>query len=244
MSKETWLYLYENSELKKIYIGIGRSLGRVFQSHNKEAEELRDASKTRLLQTSIPFSSRKDALMAEAVAIYIAGLSGYEPVYDSEQQDELFKPTNIQGKKSTKYLMPAVYVRDGEIRQEQLSSAIIVPISSERIEGRPSAYGCEPPEIFAERATGYWEIASGRRPQIKHLVAVLTGSHHVILGSWEVDPQKEWKLKPTEECKTSREQSRVSIPIVNPKEANHLDIRGKTYVGRLGQRVSYSRDIS
>lgn len=35
MSKETWLYLYENSELKKLYIGIGGSLGRVFQSHNK-----------------------------------------------------------------------------------------------------------------------------------------------------------------------------------------------------------------
>lgn len=115
MVERTWLYLYENTKAKKIYIGIGKSMERVFERHNRQAEDLRDSSGTLIRQTVEPFSSRRDALMAEAIAIHVASLMGMKPIIDSEQQSELFIPeedsattTNIQGLKSTKFLEPAI----------------------------------------------------------------------------------------------------------------------------------------
>ena len=35
MVERTWLYLYENTKAKKIYIGIGKSMERVFERHNR-----------------------------------------------------------------------------------------------------------------------------------------------------------------------------------------------------------------
>ena len=65
--------------------------------------------------------------MAEAIAIHVASLMGMKPIIDSEQQSELFIPeedsattTNIQGLKSTKFLEPAIYVKDGEVAHEDL----------------------------------------------------------------------------------------------------------------------------
>ena len=46
MVERTWLYLYENTKAKKIYIGIGKSMERVFERHNRQAEDLRDSSGT------------------------------------------------------------------------------------------------------------------------------------------------------------------------------------------------------
>ena len=72
MSKETWLYIYEGAprgdeeERKSIYIGIGQSMGRVYEPHNPDAERLRDTEGTLIRQTVEPFSSREDALRAEA----------------------------------------------------------------------------------------------------------------------------------------------------------------------------------
>ena len=43
MVERTWLYLYENTKAKKIYIGIGKSMERVFERHNRQAEDLRDS---------------------------------------------------------------------------------------------------------------------------------------------------------------------------------------------------------
>lgn len=60
-----WLYLYENRSEKRLYVGVADSLERVWGAHNSDAEELRDASGTQILQTVQPFSSRDDALKAE-----------------------------------------------------------------------------------------------------------------------------------------------------------------------------------
>jgi len=94
MSKETWLYIYEGAprgdeeERKSIYIGIGQSMGRVYEPHNPDAERLRDAEGTLIRQTLEPFSSREDALKAEAIAIHVASLMGLDPIYDAEDEDE------------------------------------------------------------------------------------------------------------------------------------------------------------
>jgi len=250
MVERTWLYLYENTKAKKIYIGIGKSMERVFERHNRQAEDLRDSSGTLIRQTVEPFSSRRDALMAEAIAIHVASLMGMKPIIDSEQQSELFIPeedsattTNIQGLKSTKFLEPAIYVKDGEVAHEDLSETIIVPISPKDIEGRPSAFGGNSGEFFADRARGYWNVAVQNRSKIRRLIAVLTGSRRIILGSWDVDPEREWTLIPNHEKRESPYRTRVEIPIINESQDNVKDLKGKTYLGRLGQGVSYSADI-
>lgn len=258
MSRKTWLYIYENSNDKRLYIGIGKSMGRVFQPHNPEAEDLRDASGTLIRQTIEPFSTREDALKAEAIAIHVAALTGMTPIYDSDQEDELYNSdqedelydsdkglvTNIRGVQSTKFLGPAIFVKEGNVRKEDLTGAIIVPISPEEIEGRATAFGANPGEIFAERAVRWWNIDKMKRPKITQLIAVLTGSRRVILGSWKVDPKREWVLDPNHKSLPTPYNKRVTIPIVSPKDDDFRGIKGMTYFGRLNQGVSYSPDIS
>ena len=135
MSKETWLYIYEGAprsdeeERRSIYIGIGQSMGRVFEAHNPDAESLRDTEGTLIRQTVEPFSSREDALKAEAIAIHVASLMGLDPIYDAEDEDELFEKndksvTNISGTKTSKHLGPAIFTRPGEVAQDQMRETI------------------------------------------------------------------------------------------------------------------------
>ena len=148
MSKETWLYIYEGApcsdeeERRSIYIGIGQSMGRVFEPHNPDAELLRDTEGTLIRQTVEPFSSREDALKAEAIAIHVASLMGLDPIYDAEDEDELFEKndksvTNISGTKTSKHLGPAIFTRPGEVTQGEMRETIIVPISPDSLRGAP-----------------------------------------------------------------------------------------------------------
>ena len=252
MATKTWLYIYEGAprgdeERRSIYIGIGESMGRVFEPHNPDAERLRDTEGTLIRQTVEPFSSREDALKAEAIAIHVASLMGLDPIYDAEDEDELFekndKPvTNIAGTKTSKHLGPAIFTRPGEVAQGEMKETIIVPISPKSIEGRASAFGGNPGEVFIDRAAQAWNVAPDKRPKIRRLVAVLTGSRNVILGSWEVDPSREWELVCPE--LPSRYSSRVKIPVPHPKQDDVGEIKGKRYVGSLNLGVGYSPDIA
>ena len=252
MSKETWLYIYEGAprgdeeERKSIYIGIGQSMGRVYEPHNPDAERLRDTEGTLIRQTVEPFSSREDALKAEAIAIHVASLMGLDPIYDAEDEDELFEKndksvTNISGTKTSKHLGPAIFTRPGEVAQGEMRETIIVPISPDSLEGRVSAFGGNSGEVFIERAAEAWNIAPAKRPKIKRLVAVLKQGH-VILGSWEVDPSLEWVLvNPDSNPPYS---SRVRIPVPHPEQDDVGEIKGQRYVGRLQVGVLYSPDIA
>ena len=252
MAEKTWLYIYEGAprsegERRSIYIGIGQSMGRVFESHNPDAERLRDAEGTLIRQTVEPFSSRKDALKAEAIAIHVASLMGLDPIYDSKDEEELFGEgdkavTNISGTKTSKHLGPAIFTRRGEVARDKLRNTIIVPISADSLEGRVSAFGGNTGEVFIERAAQAWNVAPDKRPKIRRLVAVLTGSRHVILGSWEVDPSREWELVCPES--SSPYSSRVRIPVPHPEQDDVDEMKGKRYVGRLQVGVLYSPDIA
>lgn len=253
MSKETWLYIYEGAprsyeeERRSIYIGIGQSMGRVFEPHNPDAERLRDTEGTLIRQTVEPFSSREDALKAEAIAIHVASLMGLDPIYDAEDEDELFEKhdksvTNISGTKTSKHLGPAIFTHEGEVAQDQMRETIIVPISPDSLEGRASAFGGNPGDVFIERAAQAWNVAPDKRPKIRRLVAVLTGSRHVILGSWEVDPSREWELVCPEA--SSPYSSRVRIPVPHPEQDDVDKMKGKRYVGHLQVGVLYSPDIA
>lgn len=253
MSKETWLYIYEGAprsyeeERRSIYIGIGQSMGRVFEPHNPDAERLRDTEGTLIRQTVEPFSSREDALKAEAIAIHVASLMGLDPIYDAEDEDELFEKhdksvTNISGTKTSKHLGPAIFTHEGEVAQDQMRETIIVPISPDSLEGRASAFGGNPGDVFIERAAQAWNVAPDKRPKIRRLVAVLTGSRHVILGSWEVDPSLEWVLVNPDANPPFNK--RIRVPVPHPENDNVDGIKGKCYVGRLQVGVLYSPDIA
>ena len=253
MSKETWLYIYEGAprsyeeERRSIYIGIGQSMGRVFEPHNPDAERLRDTEGTLIRQTVEPFSSREDALKAEAIAIHVASLMGLDPIYDAEDEDELFNEddkmvTNIAGTKTSKHLGPAIFTRDDEVFQDDMEGTIIVPITPDSLEGRASAFGGNPGEVFIERAAQAWNVAPDKRPKIRRLVAVLTGSRHVILGSWEVDPSLEWVLVNPDANPPFNK--RIRVPVPHPENDNVDGIKGKCYVGRLQVGVLYSPDIA
>ena len=246
MAEKTWLYIYEGAprsegERRSIYIGIGKSMGRVFESHNPDAERLRDAEGTLIRQTVEPFSSRKDALKAEAIAIHVASLMGLDPIYDSEDEEELFGEgdkavTNISGTKTSKHLGPAIFTRPGEVAQDQMRETIIVPITADSLEGRVSAFGGNTGEVFIERAAQYWNVAPDKRPKIRKLVAVLTKAH-VILGSWEVDPSLEWEL-------ADPDTTSIRIPVPHPEDDDVDGFKGKRYVGTLQSRGVYSPDIA
>ena len=248
MAEKTWLYIYEGvrpsneEERRSIYIGIGQSMGRVFEPHNPDAERLRDTEGTLIRYTVEPFSSREDALKAEAIAIHVASLMGLDPIYDSQDEKDDKSVTNIQGRKTSKHLGPAIFTRPGEVTQDKMRETIIVPISPKPIEERASAFGGNPGEVFIDRAAQAWNVAHDKRPKIRRLVAVLTGSRHVILGSWEVDPSREWELVCPES--SSPYSSRVRIPVPHPEQDDVDEMKGKRYVGRLQVGVLYSPDIA
>ena len=253
MATETWLYIYEGAprgdeeERRPIYIGIGERMGRVFEQHNPDAERLRDAEGTLIRQTLEPFSSREDALKAEAIAIHVASLMGLDPIYDAEDEDELFNEddkmvTNIAGTKTSKHLGPAIFTRDDEVAQDDMEGTIIVPITPNSLEGRASAFGGNPGEVFIERAAQAWNVAPDKRPKIRRLVAVLTGSRHVILGSWEVDPSREWELVCPDANPPYR--TRVRVPVPHPENDDVDGFKGMRYVGALQPQPVYSPDIS
>ena len=174
---------------------------------------------------------------------------GLDPIYDFQDEEELFEKdekddksvTNIAGTKTSKHLGPAIFTRPGEVAQDRMRETIIVPISADSLEGRVSAFGGNTGEVFIERAAEAWNIASAKRPKIKRLVAVLKKGH-VILGSWEVDPSREWTLvNPDSNPPYS---TRVRIPIPHPEQDDVDGFKGKRYVGRLQVGVLYSPDIA
>ncbi|MBD3689390.1 hypothetical protein H8R18_07605 [Nanchangia anserum] len=260
MSDKAWLYLYENAESKALYVGICESMGRVFQGCNPVAEELREQPGTLIRQTSRRFSTRRDALIAEAVAIHVAVFAGRDVMVEREDWEEIAEQgegasregvsgsrgtvhlTNIQSTQSTKYLSPAIFVKSGEVRQDELTNTLIVPISPDEVRGMPSPFGGHSGEEFAARATKWWNVAVEKRRHVRHLLAVLRGCH-VVLGSWEIDPMGEWRLNPEYETRKSAYRTRIEIPLVSPAEHDYGGLRGKTYMGTLNQGVAYSPDV-
>lgn len=235
----TYLYIYDNQAQKRIYIGIGDSMERVWQPHNPEAEALRGATGTRILQTVTPFSTRDDALNAEAIAIYLAALMGKTVIASPEMADAdvdlnsgQVTLTNIAGTESTKKLAPAVYVHQGPddtVEFDDLTQTAVVVIRSDAIDDRPVPSGIIDAATFSGRARQWWDVAEDKRPHIRHLVAKLKSSN-IILGSWEVDPDGSWEGR--------------QFPLVDPSSDNDRGLKGKKLVGfrgNLGQ--VYTKDI-
>lgn len=186
----TYLYLYEGAD-QRLYIGIGDETTRAWEDHNEDAEALRAEPDTLVLQTPMPFSSRKDAEVAEAIAIHIAALAGIPVRSDNEDATEIVaQAVNRAGIKGTKHLVPAVFRKDGSIDFGTLRRTAIVVLKPESIDARGSLHGGRPVASFAARAESEWDLRKakrkGYRPQ--RLLAILKKSQ-VVLGDWDLDPE-------------------------------------------------------
>jgi len=227
---ECWLYIYENANLNSIYIGIGNSMGRVYEAHNEAAEALRDAPGTVILQTVQPFSSREDALKAEAAAIHVANFAG-----------TTIELTNLAEVQSSKLIGPAIFTRPGTVDWNNLTQTVIVGINADALEDRPAPFGAHGGALFAGRANKYWSVAQDKRKRVKRLIAVLTGSRHVILGDWDVATDDAWVTGTYAKYPT-----RVEVPLVDAEQDDPRGVKGKLLVGtgfRLQSGVVYSPDL-
>ncbi|MGP5090794.1 hypothetical protein [Brachybacterium tyrofermentans] len=198
----TYLYIYENAERDAVYIGIGKSMRRVWEPHNADAEALLHAPGTKVLQTVHPFSTWQDARKAEAIAIHVAALAGKtvrhiddmeddEGVGEVTTEDSQLLVTNRAGTRSTTILVPAIYVRDGPdniVLYEDLRSTAIVRILPDPIDYRPAPHGALTGASFAPRAEKWWGLESAHREQrpVRRLLAVLTG-RPIVLGTWDLE---------------------------------------------------------
>lgn len=196
----TYLYLYESDDNTSIYIGIGTGMSRVWENHNPEAERLRDAPGTRVLQTIEPFRSRDDARKAEAIAIHVAALSGRRVIHIDDTSDgsktEVVTDagllvTNIAGRGHTSVLGPAIHQQDGTTLYSTLRTTALVAVSPDQIDERPPLHSGLPVARFAERAEKYWPLGTAARCgyDVRRLVAVLK-TRHTVLGDWDVEPTR------------------------------------------------------
>lgn len=231
-----WLYIYKNKQLNSIYIGIANSMERVYQKHNSAAEKLREAPGSVILQTIKPFSSRPDARKAEAIAIHVAAFA--ETTVWSETEDGTpFNATNISGVHSTGELGPAILTKSGAIPWSSLTGTLIVPISADSLDDRPAPFGAHSGAIFSERAHKHWQVAPAKRPKIIRLIALLNGSGNIILGDWDVAPERHWV--PEEEG-----SSCVAVPLVDAQQDDPRGVKGQQLSGyRANSGVGYSPDF-
>ena len=235
MTGETWLYLYEDRSEKRLYVGIADRLDRVWGPHNADAETVRDAPGSQILQTVEPFSSRDDALKAEAVAIHVAMLSGVA-VYHAEGgvsvSDGQVRVANRAGVGSTSVLGPAVKRKKGTVSFDSLSGTAIVTISAGHMDDRRGPYGGAGGAVFSQRAQKWWKIAPAKQHKVERLIAILAGSHGVILGDWDVD------------VRSGYGPNGDVFPLVDAADDDPRKIKGMRLVGVSGQsgRI-YSDDL-
>jgi predicted GIY-YIG superfamily endonuclease len=235
----TYLYLYENQD--SVYIGVADNMDRVWQPHNADAETLRQGADTRILQTVEPFSTRADALKAEAIAIHVAVRAGKTVVIDPSADNDAVTiedegglvTVNRAGVRSTKVLAPAVLQREGTVPFADLRRTAIVSIAAGAMDGRPAPYGATHGAVFSERARKYWTVAADKRAQIERLIAVLKGSSGLILGDWDVA------------VGASYGPANDSFPLVDPANDDLRGVKGMRLVGDYRTQPSqiYSSDV-
>ena len=252
MATETWLYIYEGAprgdeeERRPIYIGIGERMGRVFEQHNPDAERLRDAEGTLIRQTLEPFSSARTRSRPRLSR-------STSPLSWGWIRSMTLRTRTSCSTRMTRWSRTLRGRRRASTWGRRFSRAMVRSLRMiwrgrslchhpEFSRGRASAFGGNPGEVFIERAAQAWNVAPDKRPKIRRLVAVLTGSRHVILGSWEVDPSREWELVCPEA--SSPYSSRVRIPVPHPEQDDVDEMKGKRYVGHLQVGVLYSPDIA
>ena len=242
LSGKHYLYFYQNDRLNSIYIGIAKDMTRVWQDHNEDAERLRDMPGTQILQTIEPFSSRKDARKAEAIAISAASLSGKEVFFDDPagEDTQAFHLTNRAGVLHTSELGPAVYTRPGTVAYSSLMNTAIVVLRPSEIDDRPAIHGGLSAARFADRARAWWRLATAQREgyPVDRLIAILKGSS-IVLGDWDLDLDARFIEGAT--------RRNWQFNLLDPEDDNSRGIKGMRLEFdndyRVNQTQGYSVDV-
>jgi hypothetical protein len=206
----SFLYLYRNDELHKVYVGIGDSPSRVWEAHNAEATELLAHPATKVFITSDPFPDRVSAERAESAAICAAAAAGVAVIFDDDRAKTLERLTNIAKVATSKHLTRAVYQTDGVLKYDDLSKAAIVTLHLGEIDdvgdgtSRPALHGGRDSEVFHQRATRWWGLGAAEQRRrrsggdndelprdVERLVAVQKGTY-TVLGAWTLTAEQ-WR---------------------------------------------------
>ncbi|MEV7132073.1 hypothetical protein AB0N24_04205 [Arthrobacter sp. NPDC093128] len=238
-----YLYIAENSNTTKIYIGIGESTTRIHGHHNSDAQRLIKAHDTVISQTPLQFSSVEDARMAEAIAIHIAVSAGKTVFLDADdelgqvggEQATTISSTNRAATKSSRYLVPYVPRRDGVVTYSSLRNTAIVTMRPEALSDgtdRGTVHGGKTAQELAARALGNWNLKISRdlRYDVNRLIVRMKKSD-IIIADWDL------AKKPTMDT--------VFVPRklekFDPRKTRGmtLDMEGM----RLSNGVTWSQDI-
>jgi hypothetical protein len=223
MSDNAYVYLLRDREGRIVYVGKGNRQ-RPYQVHNDDYEEARKLSSDVLI-TAKPFSTVKDAELAESLLIRVLAGNGAGLVNRAQM---------VQSGS----LVPLVPQQEGVVRYEDFANAIFVKISPEKIDSeRDVISGLTDSVAAGERCRQYWPIGSAvnRGDDIRYLVAVSTTAVKPVrvLGVWETAPVADWDI------------STGSITLAEAANGDVGSHRGKEmdWQGYNPQLVGYSTDV-
>jgi hypothetical protein len=195
-SEDSNNYLYIGRKLDGAigYIGIG-GVTRPYGGHNDQADGVLRNGEVWI--TDMPFSSRRDAEMAESLLIQAL-------TWANDTPPEL---ANIAKVNSSKNLVPALPYRDGLLRYSEVSKALFVKIHPGRLKGRSAPSGDSNNFDLTVRCNRWWPLESAirRRADVQLLVAVTA---HVkpsrVIGAWRTHPVTNWWFEDQSQPEESR----------------------------------------
>jgi len=164
------------------YVGIG-GVARPYGGHNPEADAvLRNGE---VWMSESPFSTRRDAEMAESLLIQALSWAAETPA----------DLANIAKVARTKYLVPALPYREGILRYSEIRGALFVKVTPGSLKGRSAPSGASGNEELTVRCNRWWRLAAAQRRKADvHLLVAVTA--HVkparVIGVWRTRPIDEW----------------------------------------------------
>lgn len=164
------------------YVGIG-GVARPYGGHNPDADAVLRGGEVWMSES--PFSSRRDAEMAESLLIQAL-------TWATEIPPDL---ANIAKVARTKYLVPALPYREGTLRYSELRSALLVKVTPGSLKGRSAPSGAAGDLDLTIRCNRWWGLAAAqrRKADVQLLVAITA---HVkparVIGVWRTRPVDQW----------------------------------------------------
>jgi hypothetical protein len=181
-NSNNYLYIGKQSSGAIGYIGIG-GVTRPYDEHNPAADVVLQSGDVWI--TEQPFSTRRDAEMAESLLIQALTWATRVP-------PDL---TNIAKVSYSKHLVPALRYREGTLRYSDLSNALLVKVRPGSLKGRSAPTANTDDFDLTVRCNRWWGLGAAVRRQadVRHLVAVTA---HVkparVIGVWNTHPVAQW----------------------------------------------------
>jgi hypothetical protein len=216
-----------NPEVVRAYVGIGTNHSRALEPHTESVDQLlTNAFAT--FGTARPFSTRRDAELAEALAIQMLVKAGIEV----GNKQKTVSPSDIH---------PLLDRKEGVVPYSKLRRTLVVKVGmdviGEGIEARQGAVGFDPVKV-SRRCDRFWGLGRAVRDgfEADRLVAVLLGApiaNTPIVGCWATEPVSTW------------DGDKGIVKLRNPANWDVDGWRGKRldWEGRHPQKQQWSDDL-